>query len=446
MSTITAEESIRQHLWLHESSRADMFDHGMLRVFERAEGCWLEEANGRRYFDLCSSMWQAALGHGRTEIVDAYADQARKIASAGPILFTTEAAAELAERLARVAPGDLTRVFLTSSGSEATETAIKMARQYHRLRGEPHRFKFISRYGSYHGAGVGGTSVSGRRRRDSLYYPLMPGTVHVIPPNGSNDEEAAEAIRTAIEMEGPETVAAVFGEPVAIMQFAIPGQEYWQRVRRICDEYGVLLVTDETLMGCCRTGKWFGIQHWDIVPDVMVVAKALSGGYAPVAAMVVRDAMYEAFTESVPSPAVQSYGGHSASAAAAAKALELYEDGRMDAVAEELGARLEVRLNVCWQHELVLDIRRLGAWAVLELRDPDTGESLARGLQGAWSVAPAVSRALLEAGCAAARMSEGLLHIAPPLVATDDDLDFVADAVADVLDRLVVSRPWVPTP
>jgi putrescine aminotransferase len=425
---------------MHESSRSDLFDRDMLRVFERAEGCWLETANGERYFDLCSSMWQASLGHGRDEIVDAYAEQARKVASAGPIMFTTEGAADLAERLSRLAPGDLSRVFLTSSGSEATESAIKLARQYHRLRGDPHRFKFISRYGSYHGAGIGGTSVSGRRRRDALYYPLMPGTVNVQPPTGTNDREAAEALRRVIEMEGPETIAAFFGEPVAIMQFAIPDAEYWPLVREICDEYGILLVADETLQGRCRTGTWWGMDHWNVVPDVMIVAKALSGGYAPVAAMVVREEIYDVFTDDVPSPSVQSYGGHGASAAAGAKALELYESEGMPEVAERIGAALELRLDRYRDHELVLDLRRLGGWIALELRDPATGESLAQGLRGTWSVAPLVSRELLEAGCCAARMSEGLLHVAPPLVATDDDLDFVAGAVGTVLDRVAAAR------
>lgn len=427
--------SATRHLWLHESSRSDLFEHGMLRVFRSAEGCWLEDQDGDRYFDLCSSMWQASLGHGRQEIVDAYVDQARRIASAGPILFTTEGAIELADRLAAVAPGELSRCFLTSSGSEATETAIKLARQYHRLRGEPHRYKFISRYGSYHGAGVGGTSISGRRRRDSLYYPLMPGTVNVQPPTGRNDLEAAEALRTVIEMEGPETIAAFFGEPVAIMQFAIPDADYWPRVREICDEYGILLITDETLLGCCRTGRWWGIDHWGITPDVMVVAKALSGGYAPVAAMVVREALYEAFTDDVPSPSVQSYGGHGAGAAAAAKALEIYESERMDVVAERVGQVLEQRFSGFRDHPAVHDIRRLGLWLAVELQDPATGESLAQGLRGRWSVAPELSRRLLAAGCAAARMSEGILHVSPPMVATDDDLDFVTSAVGTVLDE-----------
>jgi adenosylmethionine-8-amino-7-oxononanoate aminotransferase len=158
------------------------------------------------------------------------------------------------------------------------------------------------------------------------------------------------------------------------------------------------------------------------------------------AAMVVREGIYEAFNDDVPSPTVQSYGGHGASAAAAAKALEIYESEEMDRVAERVGAGLERRLSRYRDHELVLDLRRLGAWVVLELRDPATGESLAEGLRGTWSVAPALSRALLAEGCCAARQSEGLLHVAPPLVATEDDLDFVAGAVGAVLDRVAADR------
>jgi adenosylmethionine-8-amino-7-oxononanoate aminotransferase len=428
------ETSASKHLWIHESARIDLYDHDMLRVFRRAEGSWLIDANDERYLDLCSSMWQAALGHGRADIVAAYTRQAEKIASAGPIYFTTEGAVELAERIARSTPGDLDRVFLTSSGSEATETAVKLARQYHRLRGDHHRFKFISRYGSYHGAGMGGTSIGGRRRRDSLYYPLVPGTVNIQPPTGRDDIIAAEALRTAIEMEGPETVAAFIGEPVAIMQFTIPDADYWPRVREICDEYGVLMIADETLTGCCRTGRFWGIDNWGVTPDVLVAAKAVSSGYAPVAAMVVREHVYEAFGDAVPSPSVQSYGGHGASAAAGARAFEVYETERMDEVAERRGADLEARLAHLADHPLVRDIRRIGLWIAIELKDQTTGESLARGLHGRWAVAPLLSRLLLAHGCAAARMSEGLLHVAPPLTSSDTDFDVIADRIPRVLN------------
>lgn len=431
------EAAVKDHLWLHESSRVDLYQHRMLRIFRSGQGAWLTDGAGDRYMDLVSSMWQAPLGHGRTDIVDAYTRQATQVASAGPIYFTTEGAAELAWRIARSTPGDLSRVFLTSSGSEATETAIKLTRQFHRMRGDHHRFKFISRYGSYHGAGVGGTSIGGRRRRDHLYYPLMPGSVSIAPPTGTNDIAAAEALRTAIEMEGPETIAAFIGEPVAIMQFTIPDGDYWPRVREICDEYGILLIVDETLTGCCRSGRFWAIQHWDVVPDVLVTAKAVSSGYAPVSAMIVRDHIYEAFGDAVPSPSVQSYGGHGASAAAGARAFEVYETERMDVVAERRGAELEDRLAPTLEHPLVREIRRIGMWLAIELQDPSTGDSLARGLQGRWEVGPLLSRLLLEHGCAAARMSEGLLHMAPPYIATDSDLDLITERVTQVLDAAV---------
>ena len=258
--------------------------------------------------------------------------------------------------------------------------------------------------------------------------------MNITPPTGRNDLEAAEALRTAIELEGPETVAAFIGEPVAIMQFTIPDDEYWPRVREICDEYGVLMIADETLTGCCRTGQFWGIQRWGVTPDVLVAAKAVSSGYAPVAAMIVRDHIYDAFEDGVPSPSVQSYGGHGASAAAAARAFEVYETERMDAVAERIGAALEARLAGLRDLPAVLDLRRVGLWLALELRHPATGESLALGMRGRWSVAPLLSRRLLAHGLAAARMSEGLLHIAPPMISTDADLDFIAERVAAVLD------------
>jgi adenosylmethionine-8-amino-7-oxononanoate aminotransferase len=439
-----AQHTALDHLWIHESPRVDLVDRDMLRVFVEGEGGWLTDIRGDRYFDLCSSMWQAPLGHGREDIVEAYAAQARKVASAGPIFFTTEGAVELAERLAAAAPGDMNRCYLTSSGSEATETAIKLARQYHRMRGDHHRYKFISRYGAYHGAGVGGTSISGRRHKDALYYPLMPGAVHVLPPTGKGDVDAAEAIRTAIELEGPDTVAAVIGEPVSITEFRIPDADYWPRVREICDEYGVLLIVDETVTGCCRSGKMWAIEHWNVVPDVMVVAKSLSGGYAPIAAMVVREHVYEAFGESAGSPSVQSYGGHGASAAAGAKALQIYVDERMDEVAEALGRTLIDRLAPVRDHPIVEDVRRLGSWLAIELRDPRTGRTLARGLRGHYDVARHVTRLLLDHGCAAARMSEGLLHVSPPYVSTEADIDFIVDTIPVVLDgmeKLVLEQP-----
>ena len=429
-------KSALQHLWMHESPRADLLDKQLLRVFTRGEGCWMYDAEGQRYFDLCSSMWQSPLGHGREDIIDAFAQQARKIASAGPIYFTTEGAIELADRLAKVAPGDLSRVFLTSSGSEATETAIKLARQYHRLRGEHHRYKFISRYGSYHGAGTGGLAVSGRRHRDANYYPLMPGAVHIMPPTGTNDIVAAEALRTTIELEGPETVAAFIGEPVSITEFRIPDREYWPRIRQICDEYGILMIADETLVGCCRSGKFWAVEHWNVVPDVLIVAKSLSAGYTPIAAMIVREHVYQAYGETVPSPTVQSYGGHGAAAAGGAKTLDIYVRERIPELSDSVGRKLMERMQPNAKRAYVKDVRRFGCWVGIELMHPQTGATLARGLRGKYEVAREIIPRLLAHGCAAARMSEGILHAAPPFISTDSELDFIAEKISKVLDEL----------
>jgi len=430
------EERALRSLWIHESPLSEVVDHDMLRVFDRGEGPWLWDTRGDRYFDWCSSMWQTPLGHGRSDIPAAISAQAQRVATAGPIFFTTEGAIELAERLAASTPGDLNHVYLTSSGSEATETAIKLARQYHRMRGDAHRYKIISRYGSYHGAGTGGQAMSGRRHRDALYYPLMPGAVHVMPPTGESDIDAAEEIRTKIELEGPETIAAVIGEPVSITEFRIPDSDYWPRVRQICDDYGVLLMADETLTGCCRSGRMWAIERWSVVPDVMIVAKSLSAGYAPVAAMIVRDHVYEAFGRDVGSPSVQSYGGHGASAAGAAAALGIYTSDRMWEVAERVGLQLLDRIKGSTERDIVGDVRRFGLWIGIELVNPATGVSYAQGLRGKYDIAREMTRLLLKSGCAAARMSEGIFHIAPPYIMSDSDMDFVVETVDTMLSKL----------
>ena len=180
----------------------------------------------------------------------------------------------------------------------------------------------------------------------------------------------------------------------------------------------------------------WAIEHWNVVPDVMVVAKALSGGYAPVAAMIVRQHVFSAFGSDTGSPSVQSYGGHGASAAAAVKAMEIYMEGRMDRLAESLGAELLGMLSGVRELPIVGDMRRFGLWIGIELVNPATGESYATGLKGRFEVAKELSRRLLRLGCAAARMSEGILHVAPPYVSTSEDLEFVAESVVSVLDEM----------
>src|SRR5581483_3191899 len=211
------------------------------------------------------------------------------------------------------------------------------------------------------------------------------------------------------------------------------------------DSYGILLIVDETLVGCCRSGKMWAIEHWQVIPDLLIVAKALSASYAPVAAMVVREHVYEAFGDHTPSPSVQSYGGHGASAAAGAKTLEVYTRDRMDEVAETVGRKLMERLDDLSGEPVVNDIRRLGCWVAIELRNPRTGASLARGLRGHYAVAREIVRCLLSLGCAAARMSEGILHVAPPFISNDAELDFIAETVHKTLRHMEKVIAQLPT-
>jgi adenosylmethionine-8-amino-7-oxononanoate aminotransferase len=428
--------AVAKYLWLQESSRADLFERKMLRVLTHGDGCWVYDVEGDRYFDVVSTLWAAPLGHGREEIIDAMAAQARKVASAGPVFYATEATVAAAERLAALTPGDLSRSVLCSSGSEVTEAALKLARQYHRLRGEPHRFKYISRYGSYHGASFGALSVSGKRWRDAKHYPTLPGCIQIGDGSGRNTLESAEELRVKIELEGPDTVAAFITDTIAFADFRIPDDGYWPRIREICDEYEILLILDETLVGCCRTGEMWAIDHWGVVPDILLTAKALTAGYAPCSAMVVRDGIYEEFPDDVPLAHMQSWGGHGVAAAAADKALEIYDRENMPAVARTAGEKLLRRLEGLGSNPVVKEVRGLGLWIAIEFMDPETGESLAQGMKGRWMWGRELMQLLHEVGCLAPRMSEGVLQISPPFVSSDDELEFVASATEEVVARM----------
>jgi putrescine---pyruvate transaminase len=265
---------------------------------------------------------------------------------------------------------------------------------------------------------------------------VMPGVTHIMPPTGKNDIVAAEELRTKIELEGPDTIAAFIGEPVSITEFRIPDQDYWPRVRQICDEYGILWIADETLVGCCRSGKMWAVDHWNVVPDVLIVAKSLSAGYTPIAAMIVREHVYQAYGDKVASPSVQSYGGHGAAAAGGAKTLEIYSRERIPERSEAVGKKLMERLKEARNRPFVKDVRRFGCWVGIELMNPRTGETLARGLRGKYEVAREIIPRLLAHGLAAARMSEGILHAAPPFIATESDLDFISEKLNRVLDQM----------
>jgi adenosylmethionine-8-amino-7-oxononanoate aminotransferase len=421
------------HVWIHTINYVELAERQGLHVFERGEGCTLYDARGDAWIDALAGLWVVNVGHGRREIAEAMAEQASKLAYVSSAAYTSVPAVQLAETLAQKTPGDLQRVFFSSGGSEAVETAIKIAKQTQVLRGFPKRYKIIARRGSYHGMTYGAMSLTtgNRAQQERFFGPLMDGVYHVPSPNryrndfGLEGEEGdvmcAKWVEQEIIFQGPETVAAVIGEPISSSNGVhIPSPKYWQLLREICDRHGVLLIMDEVINGFGRTGRWFAAEHFGVVPDIMTMAKGLSSGYAPIAATIVRPSVFEVFTsEKNTISHLLTFGGQAVAAAAALKNIEIIEREELPQRAAELGDYLLAGLrSLVDSHPTVGDARGLGLLCALELvRDKGTREKWARDSDFIKRVHQlAVERRLLT------RVWE-LLHIAPPLVVTREEID-----------------------
>lgn len=346
----------------------------------RGEGVYLWDTEGRRYLDGASGALVANLGHGQSEIVAAMAQQAERVAFAHTMRFTSEAQEELAHRIASLLPFGLRHTYPVSGGSEATETAIKLARQYFLETGEPQRFRVLSRWASYHGNSLGALSASGQIARRRPYEPLLsPAFRHFPPPAdacegaGRNGEcDCTRALRAEIERAGPESVAAILMEPVggSANSGLVPHPGYMQAVRSIATDCGALLIADEVMTGFGRTGKVLGMEHFDIAPDLITAAKGLSGGYAPLGAVVATDRVYDAIRSGSGRFAHGfTYGGHPVACAAGAKALEILERDHLVANAASMGARLRSGLEeIGRRHAWVQRVRGLGLMQGLVLQ------------------------------------------------------------------------------
>jgi adenosylmethionine-8-amino-7-oxononanoate aminotransferase len=322
------------------------------------------------------------VGYGRTEIADAAYQQMLQLTYM-PMGSTTEPTVRLAEKIASITPGDLSRCFFTSGGSESVETAVKLAQAYFKRVGEPHRVKFISRKGSYHGAtfsalALGGTAVFPKVD----YEPLLAGCFHGPQPNpyrceygGRTPEECAErcvgAIEDIIKFQGAETVAAVVAEPVSSPQGAVvPGTNYWPRLREVCNRHGCLLIADEVITGFGRTGKMFACQHWGVTPDIMTVAKGITSGYIPMGAAILRKPIADAFVGSQKAAFrhVITFGGHPVAAAASLKNIEIMEQEGLVENSARMGRYLLDGLEELKQkHQVIGDVRGLGLMCGLEI-------------------------------------------------------------------------------
>jgi adenosylmethionine-8-amino-7-oxononanoate aminotransferase len=440
------QAAAKRHLWMH-FTRLGSYDHRDVPVIASGSGCYVFDEHGKRYLDGLAGLFTVQLGHGREELAEAARDQAQRLAYFPIWSYAHPGAIRLAARLAALAPGDLNRVFFTGSGSEAVESAWKLARQYFRMIGQGQRYKVVSRRIAYHGTTLGALSITGIPGIRAPFEPLAPGGVHVANTNRyrspiGDDEnafmlETTDAIEEAILFEGPETVAAVYLEPVqnAGGCFAPPAG-YFPRVREICDRYGVLLVSDEVICAFGRLGHMFGCERYDYLPDMITTAKGLTSGYSPLGAVLARDFLAEPFLgEKQSFLHGMTFGGHPVGCAVALANLDLFErDGVLEHVRAhepEFRARLESLRDVA----LVGDVRGAGYFQALELvKDPDTKERFGRAesedlLRG--FLAPR----LYEAGLIARTDDRGdpVVQFSPPLIAGPAEFEFIETTLRSVL-------------
>ena len=446
LSPAELQQAAREHLWLHFTRMSTYLD-GDVPIIVRGDGCYLEDVNGKRYLDALAGLFAVNIGYGfGEEMGEAAAAQMRELPFYTNWSYAHPRAIELAAEVASVAPGDLNRVFFVSGGSEAVESAWKLARQYYSARGE-RRWKAVSRRIAYHGTTMGALSINGIAALRTPFEPLVPDVIHVRntnryhrPPEETEAEFTAfllEDLDEAIVQAGAETVAMVIMEPVQNAGGSFtPPAGYWQGVREICDRYGILLCADEVITAFGRIGAWFGSERYDIRPDLVTSAKGLSSAHAAIGAVIARDAVMEPFLQgdSMYSHGI-TFGGHPVQAAIALKNIEIMERERIVEHVAEKQDGFRNTLAQLLDLPIVGDLRGTGFFYALELvKDKETRETfsddecetLLRGF---------LSPRLFEAGliCRADDRGDPVVQISPPLVADQAEFDEIVSILGDVL-------------
>jgi adenosylmethionine-8-amino-7-oxononanoate aminotransferase len=439
--------SAGEHLWLH-FTRHSGFAQSPVPVIVRGEGAYVFDAEGKRYLDGLAGLFAVQVGHGRTELAEAAARQTAELAYFPLWGYAHPRAIELAERMTAAAPGDLNRVFFTVSGGESVETAWKLAKQYFKLTGKPTKHKVISRALAYHGTSQGALSITGIPAAKQDFEPLVPSAIRVpntnfyrAPVYGDDYEAygrwAADQIAQAIEFEGPDTVAAVFLEPVQNTGGCfVPPPGYFARVREICDQYDVLLVSDEVICAFGRLGHDYGAKRYGYQPDLLTVAKGLTSGYAPLGAVLASDRLMEPFLQgSTTFLHGSTYGGHPVSCAVAMANLDLMErEGIYDHVLSNEDA-FKSTLDKLYDLPIVGDVRGAGFFYGIELvkdkatRETFSAEESERVLRGF------LSSALFDAGlyCRADDRAEPVIQFSPPLISGQEQFDEIEQILRKVL-------------
>ncbi len=448
LSAAALQDAAKRNLWLH-FTRMSAYDDGEIPLIVRGSGPYVFDQHGKRYLDGLSGLFVSQIGHGRKEVAEAAARQAAELAYFPLWSYAHPRAIELAQRLADRAPAGLDRVFFTTSGSEAVESAWKLAKQYFKAVGQPDRYKVISRDIAYHGTSMGALAITALSGIKMPFEPLPPGGVRVPNTNfyrapgfvsadlATFGRWAADEIERAILREGPESVAAVFLEPVQNSGGCIPPPPgYFQRVREICDRYGVLLVSDEVISAFGRLGYYFGSERYGYTPDIITFAKGVTSGYAPMGGMLISEHLMEPFAAGAATFLHGvTFAGHPVSAAVALANLDVFEkEGLLENVRANEGA-FRSTLEKLHDLPIVGDVRGDGYFYGIELVkdkatkatfDNDESERLLRGF---------LSQALFDAGlvCRADDRGDPVVQLAPPLVCTQEHFDEMEQVLRSVL-------------
>jgi adenosylmethionine-8-amino-7-oxononanoate aminotransferase len=438
------QEQAKRHLWMH-FTRMGSYAEAEVPVIVRGEGCYVYDEHGNRYLDGLSALYCVNIGHGRAELGQAAAAQAAELGFYTNWSYAHPRAIELAARIAALAPGELNRVFFTSGGSEAVESAWKLAKAYHHAKGEPLRHKLIARKLAYHGVTMGALTATGLTPLRQPFEPLTPGGIHVPNTNSyrwAEDRDplwAADAIEEAIEFAGAETVAAVILEPVQNGGGCfVPQDGYFQRVREICDRHGVLLISDEVICSWGRLGHWFGCERYGYEPDMITTAKGISSAYAPLGAVITADHIAEPFLHG---KAIFNhgftFGGHPVACAVGLANIDVMEREDLNAHVRENEGRLRELLDGLRDLPIVGDVRGAGYFHAIELvKDKDTketfdaheSEELLRGF---------LSGELYRRGliCRTDDRGDPIVQLSPPLIAGEEQFQEIEAILRVVLSE-----------
>ena len=445
------QQKAKDHLWMHFNRQSVMEDGGGVPIIVKGKGHHIWDNQGKKYFDGLSGLFVVNAGHGRKRLAEVAAKQAEELAFFPLWSYAHPAAIELADRLASYAPGQLNRVFFSSGGGEAVETAFKLAKYYWKLQGRPTKHKVISRSVAYHGTTQGALAITGIPGMKEMFEPLTPGGFRVPNTNfyraaemgAPADDEylfgqwAANRIEEMILFEGPETVAAVFLEPVQNSGGAFtPPPGYFARVREICDQYDVLLVADEVITGFGRIGEMFASTAYGFEPDMITCAKGMTSGYSPIGATIVSEKIYEPFKHGdVSFYHGYTFGGHPVSSAVALANLDIFEEENLLGNVRENSPVFRATLEKLLDLPIVGNVRGDGYFFGIELVkdkttketfDADESERLLRGF---------LSKALFEAGlyCRADDRGDPVIQLAPPLTVGPAEFDEVEQILRSVL-------------